>query len=284
MIVLVGGRTLLLVLASLFLCLSAGGPPGSEESTPVTITTERENVTVGESEGVTLEESEGVTVGESEGVEEGESGGVTVEEGGCEGELVETREELDDSSISDVVLDSNHQEMIEGDGELAGDDYSVTMEREGDIAMVTEQPNAVLEPPTEPPVATPVHQEDTPTPLEPESHTEESPTHSGESGSIPDQMDQELETTPTEEEGVGVGDNGDGGGSDNGDEGEGDRGDEGEGGKGDEGEGEVEEGDDVPTFTEFSQRKRMEQNSTQRVATGRPHPLLSLSPLCVLVL
>ena len=137
----------------------------------------------------------------------------------------------------------SNEEVENSDQTKSAEEPITVVDAEGggdDVVMTTD---TVLEPPTELPLATPVDET---------TATDEQTTPPGDETLLTDQQatppsseteeykepEELFEATPTE-------------------------GEVREGG-GEEGE----EGDDVPTFTEFSQRKRMEQNSTQRVTNG----------------
>lgn len=137
------------------------------------------------------------------------------------------------SSTSDEEKREDDERTSEGDGGRKEENEVVEIDN---VVIATDQPG-YLEPPTELPLATPPSNETAPT------DKETTPTDSEVVDKESVEVSSETETTPPET--TPPGDDG-----------------EGEGEKGEE------EGDDVPTFTEFSQRKRMEQNSTQRPANG----------------
>ena len=133
------------------------------------------------------------------------------------------------TTVSEPTEDSNPEEIGEGAGE-----EPVSVKEEHDV-VTTHHPGVL-----EPSLPTPPGDETTPTNIE---VTPTDPEMEAEFEQPIEIASPETEATPT-----------------------------GEGGEEREGGGEAgkggEEGDDVPTFTEFSQRKRMEQNSTQRLANG----------------
>ena len=257
MAALLGGRRLLLLLISSLASLRTAASPGPDGGAPDII-----------------------SVADGEAVRE------TEVDRDAQHTAEPTGESVGSSTEAERTEDSNNEKLIEG-WQQSGDDTPVTMETMENITMVTDPPSAVLEPPTEPSQATP--------PIR--SEFDESLVNSEEPVTIPDQEigdnGLELEATPTfvvEEMRDGEGEMGEGGEEVNevgkGEEEMGVSGEDVREGEKEEigeevregeeekeeigedvGEGE-EEGDDVPTFTEFSQRRRMEQNTTQRVAAG----------------
>ncbi|CAI8008688.1 SUN domain-containing ossification factor [Geodia barretti] len=151
-------------------------------------------------------------------------------------ETVEKREVLVESKAEEETeqLPTASSEQTENSNheEITKGEGEVTEEH--DVVMSTHHPGD-LEPLIEPPLATPPGDETTPTNLE---VTPTVPETDAELEQPIEIVSSETEATPT-----------------------------GEGGE--EREGGGEEGDDVPTFTEFSQRKRMEQNSTQRLTNEK---------------
>lgn len=189
-----------------------------------------------------------------------EEGGTEVPEGYHDVPIVTTVDDSEVVSEHNILSDSNvveprdtaadmelHEEGREGEGEGGVEVPSGT--DEVDIAMATESPISGLpEPPTIPTTDIPHYDlfdpeppEETPTAdiLGSEPAVDDTPTLPPEAIQYTDVPTEALpvtdsEATPTEistEEGE-------------------------------------EEADDVPTFTEFSQRKRMEQDSSQKIPTG----------------
>ena len=162
-------------------------------------------------------------------------------------ETVEKREVLVESKAEEETeqLPTASSEQTENSNheEITKGEGEVTEEH--DVVMSTHHPGD-LEPLIEPSLATPPGDETTPTNLE---VTPTVPETDAELEQPIEIVSSETEATPT-----------------------------GEGGE--EREGGGEEGDDVPTFTEFSQRKRMEQNSTQRLTNGGLWPVVPVSLEC----